>query len=610
MNEIKRLLSYLKPHYGAFALAIVAMVLTALFETATGALLVPLLDQFQGLGAGVSSTLFGIQNLIPQGRENWFEAWVWISALLIIFTLLKAVSFYVSAYLMAKIGQAAILDLRKQLYDHLLAQPASFFERHRTNFLVSRLVTSCTAIEMGVTANLRDILREFFMLICFVSAAFYFNWKLMLGALVIGPVIGLLTSKFSSSLRRLSELSLKGNQRLTDTAQETLSNQAVVKAYTAEERERKRFSTVAEAIARANMRSGEIAALSPPTIEMIALVAVITFFYFGLREINLGGMEASQFFAFLFFLLRSYEPIRKLSKQHNDMSKTLAAAEDVWEVLDDSDEMTDKADAGAAAPLAEGIRFENVSFAYPNGDGPVLNDIDLDVPKGSMVALVGESGGGKSSLIKLVQRLYDPEKGAIYWDGTDLRDLKVASLRRQIALVMQETVLFNESVKYNITYGKPDATDEEIREAARVAYADEFIEQLPDGYETAVGERGSILSGGQRQRVAIARAVLAGSSLLILDEATSALDSESERLVQLALANLTMGRTSIVIAHRLSTIRKADRIAVISKGRIVESGTHDELLGTGGVYKRLYELQFAEEEGASTAANAGDRTEL
>ncbi|HUF03055.1 MAG TPA: ABC transporter transmembrane domain-containing protein [Aridibacter sp.] len=594
MNDFRRLLKYLRPHYATFALAILAMLLTALFETATGALLVPLLDQFQAVGSSGTATLFNIHRFIPQGPGKWYEAWVMISVLLLLFTVFKGVTSYFSAYLMAKIGQAAILELRKQLYDHLLSQPASFFERHRTNFLVSRLVVSCAAIELAVSASLRDVLRELFMLIFFVGAAFYFNWRLMLGALIIGPVIAWLTSRFSSSLRRLSEVSLKGNQSLTDTAQETLSNQAIVKAYAAEDRERKRFGSVAELIARANLRSGRIAAFSPPTIEMIGVVAIIVFFYFGLWEINVGNMEAPQFFAFLFFLLRSYEPMRRLSRQHNEISKAFAAAQDVWDVLDDRDDLPVRKDAVKVGPLKEGVSIKGISFQYRYGENDVLSGLDLEIPKGQMVALVGESGGGKSSLIKLVQRLYDPTEGSITWDGTDLRDADLASLRRQIALVMQETVLFNESVAYNISYGKPDADEDDIRDAARVAYAEEFIDELPDGFNTVVGERGSILSGGQRQRVAIARAVLADSSLLILDEATSALDTESERLVQMALANLTKGRTTIVIAHRLSTVRQADKIVVLQKGRIVETGNHEELIEKGGTYKRLYELQFAE----------------
>jgi subfamily B ATP-binding cassette protein MsbA len=307
-------------------------------------------------------------------------------------------------------------------------------------------------------------------------------------------------------------------------------------------------------------------------------------------------MDAPQFFTFLFFLFRSYDPMRKISRQHNEVSKAFAAAKDVWDVLDESEVMPEKEDAIELKPLQHEIRLEHLYFNYQNGDKKILRDVDLSVPKGTVVALVGESGGGKSSLIKLVQRLYDPTDGSILWDGVDLRDAKLLSLKKQIALVTQETVLFNDTILYNISYGKPDASKEDIEEAARIAFADEFIDELPQKYDTIVGERGVLLSGGQRQRVAIARAVLLNAPVLILDEATSALDAESERLVQKALSNLMQNKTSIVIAHRLSTIRRADKIVVMEKGRIIETGTHAELLEHNGIYRRLYELQFADEE--------------
>jgi subfamily B ATP-binding cassette protein MsbA len=593
MNELKRLLKYVRPYWLTFVFAIIAMVLVAVFETATGALLVPIFNQFLP-DAQRSRTIFDIQKLIPQ--HDWFGAWMSISGLLIAFTLCKGVAEYFSSYLMAKIGQASILNLRNELYDHLLKQSAAFYERHRTNFLVSRLVVSSNAIEQAVSANLRDVLRESFMLICFFAAAFYFNWRLMLGTLIIAPIIGILTSRFSKSLRRLATEAFEGNKQLTDTAQETLANQTIVKAYHAEPRERTRFSRVAEAIAKANRRAGRLAAISPPTIDIIGVITIIILFYFGLREINASRMDAAQFFTFLFFLFRSYDPMRKISRQHNEVSKAFAAAKDVWDVLDENDVMPEKENAVVLPALLNEIRLDHVSFNYQNGDKQILRDIDLTIPKGTVVALVGESGGGKSSLIKLVQRLYDPTGGAVLWDGIDLRDAQLLSLKKQIALVTQETVLFNDTILYNISYGRPDATQYEIAEAARIAFADEFIDELPAKYETIVGERGILLSGGQRQRIAIARAVLLNAPVLILDEATSALDAESERLVQKALSNLMQNKTSIVIAHRLSTIRRADKIVVMEKGRIIETGTHAELLDNGGVYRRLYELQFADEE--------------
>lgn len=569
------------------------MVFVAAFETAIGGLLVPLFDQMLPVSSVDTKTVFDLNSLIP--RDDWYKAWLVIAGLLLLFTVCKGVAEYFSSYLMAKIGQTTVLNLRKQLYDHILSQPASFFEKHRTNYLVSRLVVSCSAIEQAVSANLRDVLREFLLLIFLLGAAFYMNWRLMLGAILIGPIIAYLTTQFSKRLRRFSEESFAGNKMLTDTAQETLANQTIVKAYGAETREKERFARVANIIAKANLRSGRLAAISPPTIEIIGFFALMILLYFGLREINAQRLEPSQFFAFMYFLFRSYDPMRKLSRQHNEISKAFAAAKDIWDVLDDTEVLPEKPNAVELKDLEDKIELRSVSFRYQNDPKQIITDLSLEVPRGKVVALVGESGSGKSSLIKLVQRLYDPTAGAIFWDKTDLRDAKIGSVHRHIALVTQETVLFNDTVAYNISYGKPDASAEEISEAARIAFAHEFIEELPNKYNTIVGERGTFLSGGQRQRIAIARAVIVNAPVLILDEATSALDTESEMLVQRALENLMQNRTSIVIAHRLSTIRRADKIVVMDRGRIVETGTHTELLEIDGRYRRLYELQFSGE---------------
>ena len=591
MDDLKRLLKYVKPYWLTFVVAFVAMVLGAVFETATGALMVPIFEQFLKVGTQ-SQTLFDLNRLIP--TNDWYRAWLTIAGLLLSFTILKGIAEYFSAFLMARIGQSAVLSLRQELYAHLIKQPAVFFEKHRTNYLVSRLVVSCSAIELAVSSNLRDVIREAVMLVAFVGAAFYYNWRLALGALVMAPVIAFLTSEFSRRLRKLADVSLEGNKELNDTSQETLANHIIVKAYSAEPREQKRFMDVARVIARANLRSASISATSPPTIEIIGMIAVVVLLFFGLREIDAQRMDAPQFFTFLLFLLRSYDPMRKISRQHNEITKGFAAARDVWNILDENETLPEKPDAMPLKPLEREIVLSDVSFNYRNSNRKILSGIDLEIKKGQMVALVGESGGGKSSLTRLIQRLYDPTSGTISWDGIDLRDAKLASLRTQMALVTQETVLFNDTVRENIAYGKPAATDDEIAEAARIAYADDFIDQLPDRYDTLVGERGVLLSGGQRQRIAIARAVLVNAPVLILDEATSALDTESESLVQKALGNLMQNRTSIVIAHRLSTIRKADKIVVMEKGRIIETGTHEELLAHGGTYKKLYELQFAD----------------
>ncbi|HZH35276.1 MAG TPA: ABC transporter ATP-binding protein, partial [Pyrinomonadaceae bacterium] len=537
--------------------------------------------------------LFGLQKLIPQGGV---EAWAAIALLLVLFSVLKGFSEYFGQYLMARIGQSAVLKLRQDLYAHLLRQSAAFFERHRTNFLVSRLVTSASAIENAVAATLRDMLRESIQFLCYIAAAFFYNWRLTLGALVIAPVIGFLTAKFSKALRNLAHASLEGSKILTDTAQETLANQTIVQIFRAEEREKQRFSTVAKTIVRANLRTAQIAALSPQVIEIVGVASFAVLLFFGQQEILAGRLNSAQFVTFLLYLFSSYDPMRKLSRLHNALEQGFAAARHVWEVMDEKAEIPEKPNAVEIKPLREKIELRNVSFNYQNESKIILTDVDLEIPTGAIVALVGASGGGKSTLTKLIPRFYDPTEGAVFWDGTDLRDARLDSLRKQIAVVTQETVLFNDTVRYNISYANPDATDAEIEQAAKIAFADDFIRELPDGYETIVGERGIFLSGGQRQRLAIARAVLANAPVLILDEATSALDSESERLVQKALANLLENRTALVIAHRLSTVRRADKIVVMDRGRIAEIGNHDELLKQGGIYRRLYELQFADEK--------------
>ena len=594
MRDLQRLLKYLRPHVWAFAIATLAMVVVCVLESATGALIVPIFDQaLAQTGGQRTSTLFGLQKLIP---ESGLAAWRTISLLLILFTIVKGIAEYFSTYLMAYIGQSSILRLRQDLYAHLLGQSASFFERHRTNYLVSRLISSATAIETAVTHTLRDMLRESFMLIAFLMASFYYNWRLTLGSLLIAPPIAWLTIKFGTSLRKLARESFEGSKHLTDVAQEALANQNIVKAYQAEPRERQRFSNVAQRILRANLRSASIAGMSPPIIEFIGVLFVVAVLFFGEREIRLGHMNRAQFLTFLFFLFRSYDPMRKLSRLQNSMSQALAAARHVWEVMDERAEIPEKPNAVNLAPLAREIEFRGVNFDYANEARPVLHNIDLTVPVGKMIALVGESGGGKSTLTKLLPRFHDPTSGAVLWDGTDLRDARVASLRSQIAIVTQETILFNDTVRYNLTYGRPDATNDAMHNAARTALAHDFITDLPEGYETVIGERGTFLSGGQRQRLAIARALLTDAPVLVLDEATSALDAESEQLVQRAINNLIRDRTTIVIAHRLSTVRRADSIVVMEAGQIIEQGTHAELLAGGGRYQRLYELQFADEE--------------
>src|ERR671927_728115 len=420
MRDLRRLLFYLKPHWGKFTLATVAMFAVGLLQSAIGALIVPIFDQAlrQGGNAGQRTpTLFGLQHFIP---DSGFAAWRTIAVLLILFTLAKGVAEYFSTYLMARVGQESVLRLRTDMYSHLHAQAADFFERHRTNYLVSRLVGSAAAIETAVSNTLRDMLREGFTLLCFLTASFYYSWRLTLGSLAIAPLVGFLTARFGRSLRNLARESYEGGQRLVDTAQEALTNQTIVKAYAAEGRERGRFERVARQIMRANLRTAKIQGIAPNIIELVGVLAVAALLFFAQREILSGRMNAALFITFLFFLFSSYDPMRKLSRLHNGMEQALAAVRHVWEVMDERAEMPEKPNARELGPLAEAIELRGVHFRYGNEERRVLRDISLTIGAGRMVALVGESGGGKSTLTKLVPRFHYPTEGSVTWDGTDL----------------------------------------------------------------------------------------------------------------------------------------------------------------------------------------------
>lgn len=597
MTDFARLLRFLQPYRAIFALSVVLMIATGLLEGATGLLLVPIFNGLSGTPAsGALSGWMDLQRWLPSGAlENWRV----IAALLIGFTLAKGLAEYLSSFSMSYIGQSVIADVRAALYAHFMRQPASFFAKHPTNELTAHLLSDAALVERSVSDTLRDLLRESVSLVVFLVLLFRFNWKLAAAILLLAPPVALLTTTFNRKLRRHVTSRQESGAEMLDVAQEAISSQRVVKAFGMEDYESRRFREVARQQMRDQLRAMRIYFLSPIVLETVGIVAVAVLLIYAQSSIRRGEMTLGDFVGFLFFMFRSYDPLRRLSRLQHDLQQGLASAARIFKLLDEQTEMRDQPDARVLQRFTQGIEFREVGFTYGAGfDLPVLKEVSFTLRAGEMLAIVGPSGSGKSTLTNLIPRFYDATSGQVLVDGTDVRALKLASLREQIALVTQEVHLFNDTVRANIAYGAFGRNDSEaaLKQASQAALADEFISKLPHGYDTVVGERGLILSGGQRQRIAIARAILKDAPILILDEATSALDTESERLVQTALNNLMQGRTTIVIAHRLSTVRRADRILVMDAGRIVESGTHEQLLAHAGVYRRLYELQFAEEE--------------
>ena len=599
MTELLRLLSYLRPYRRIFAGSIILMIATGLFEGATILLLQPIFDtlagdQFGGVGLKIPSLL---SRLVPVGGDGLPV----IAGLLVLFTLAKGATEYFSSYSMSHIGQHVIADLRSALYDHLIRQAASFFSRHSTNELTAHLMSDAALVERSVSDTLRDLLRESVSLTVYLALLFQLNWRLASAILLLGPPVAWLTTTFNRRLRRHIDSRQESGAEMLDVAQEALSSQRVVKAFGMEEYESRRFGRAARRQMADQLRAMRIYFLSPIVLETVGIVAVAFLLIYVQRSIIYGQMTLGGFATFLVAMFKAYDPLRRLSRLQHDLQQGLASAARIFRLLDEEQSMPDRVGAVALDGFSRQIEFRDVTFSYGAGfTEAVVSGVNFEVRAGEMVAIVGQSGAGKSTLTSLIPRFYDVTEGSILIDGHDVRDLKLESLRAHIALVNQDVSLFNDTVRANIAYGacgRPD-TEARIEAAAKAALADEFIARLPQGYDTVVGERGLILSGGQRQRLAIARAILKDAPILILDEATSALDTESERLVQMALNNLMTGRTTIVIAHRLSTVRRADRIVVMEAGRIAETGTHHELLKLDGIYRRLYELQFAEEDPA------------
>ena len=492
-------------------------------------------------------------------------------------------------------GFSAITDLRQTVFDSVLRQDAQFYEMNSTGRLMSSIMNDIEKIQLATSHMLADWLRQSFSVIFLLWVVVQKDWRLALASLTVLPFVLVPTVRIGRRIRRTTRRAQDYTAELNQILQETISGHQVVKSFGTEDIESGRFRKAAARLKASNLRYVAQQAIASPLIEFFAALTIVGLLTYARAEIKHGAMTAGEFTSFVIALLMLYEPVKRLTGIHNIFQQALGASQRVFEYLDTRSEVRDKPGAAPLSEFRHGIRLENVSFHYPSSpNGFALERVNLDVKAGEVVALVGPSGAGKTTLANLVPRFYDVTGGAIRIDGKDVRDAQLASLREKIGIVAQDTFLFNDTVGNNIRYGKLKAPDHEVFEAARNALAEEFILRLPEGYDTVIGERGLKLSGGQRQRIAIARALLKNAPILILDEATSHLDSESEALVQKALQNLMKHRTVIVIAHRLSTIRRADKIVVLDRGRVLETGAHEELITGGGIYQRLHELQFLE----------------
>ncbi len=548
-----------------------------------------------GYAAAGSLILLQVKPVCDEALALGVNVWQLSLTILVLYVVKGACSYFSTAFVAAA-GQHAVTDLRNALYEHILRQSFSFLGRSTTGSLMSHITTDVEKIQAAVSELAGDLLKEGLTVLGFLFVLFYLDWKLATLSLVGLPVILHLLLRLGQKLRASNETSLRRWKDISEILQETISGFRVVKAFGMEGFEIGRFRRAASRLLSVNMRITRTTAVLPPLMEGLGGVAFVAALFYGSYSIRHHHITVGAFVAFLTALFAMYTPVKRLSRVNATLQAALAAGHRVLEVLDRHDEVPEVANAVALPRMGQGIEYRRVGFRYVDGHGGVLRNVSFTARPGEVVAIVGTSGSGKTTLVNLLPRFYDVSDGAVLIDGVDVRQVTLASLRGQIGLVTQETVLFNDSVRANIAYGMEDVDEARVESAARAAFAHDFILDLPRRYDTVIGERGSRLSGGQKQRIAIARAILKDPPILILDEATSSLDAESERLVQGALANLMRGRTTLVIAHRLTTVRDADRIVVLDGGEVREEGRHEDLLRRpGGLYSRLHELQFAPE---------------
>ncbi len=546
----------------------------------------------RAIGWAPSSLDAWVTNLAEDMYADKLYALVLLSVALVGLTVLAGVARYLQEYFAGAIGAHISVRLGDEMFRNVMRQPLRFFEQHSSGDLFGRMTNDVLMVNRGLSGVLVKLLREPFKAVVLLSFALAIDWFLTLAGLVVLVPVGYVIVRIGKTMKKSARRSLERIASIQTLAKETLFGMPIIKSFCMEDYEIRRMQEELKKLDRYLVRMVRADALVGPITELLLVLGLVAFLLLGASRVLGGRMSAFEFTALYASLAFLLDPIRKLTSVNNQIQASLASAERVFEFIDAEPDIVEAPDAVDIPPLSEAIRFEDVTFSY-DGQNEVLSGIDLEVRKGEMVALVGFSGAGKSTLVRLLPRFYDPDRGRITFDGVDIRRATFSSLRGQISMVTQDSILFNETVRDNIAFGRADFDDERVRAAAEAAQAADFIEALPRGYDTFVGEAGLSLSGGQRQRLAIARAIIKDPAILILDEATSSLDSESEQLIQRAMDEFVVGRTSLVIAHRLSTIQRADRIVVLDAGRIVEQGTHHELLEKGGIYRRLYEIQFA-----------------